>query len=350
MIKHFLKTALAILAMSLASIGAQAAEDPYITALFAPPTQAEIETAYTATAYAPSCNAYETGEVFEETPNYIIYKVTYMSDGFRQTGIVGFPKSKKPAPLAVVNHFGFDGITPYEKVTYGKLLDAGFAIAMATYRGETGLAGKSEGAMDVLGYELHDVQNLMACVEKLPEIDATKLFLVACSHGSGIGVNLLAHDNRFLAAVLSTAPSNLYNEKMRKTIRNWRRAPATVEVTLSILIPYAGIDILKRDIGIITGKMDMIPAARAQMLRRSPAFFADWITTPTYFYYGGQDPVAFGEDGQAIAASLTRRGIETKVTIFEKSGHAFNASENTIHDTEMIEFLTRKLRETQAKK
>jgi dipeptidyl aminopeptidase/acylaminoacyl peptidase len=319
-------------------VSSPARADEYMDALFATPTVQEIDAAYKSVVYQPKCEGFTLGDTYEKGQGYVIYKVSYLSDGLKQTGFYGAPTSKGAHPLVVVNHFGFDGVTSTEFPKLRKLLSDGFVIAAATYRGELGEALGAEGDMDVLGYEAHDVMNLMECAVARKEVDRKHIFMWGVSHGAGLTVSILAQSNQIKAAATAAAPTNLMNARFKKLATDWRVRPGSVEVVLQMLIPKKGIAKMKGVLGVKDKDVATIPRSRSEMLRRSPVFFADHINTPLIMYYGDQDPVAFFDDGQVITDNLKSRGVVSRLVVFPQRGHAYSDVENVQMDTEVIAF------------
>ena len=329
----FLAVALSV----FVSLGARAA-DEYIDKLFAPPAAEELQEVFDKTQYQPSCVDFATDAVYMEDADYVVWHATYKSDGLKQTGLFGLPKTPGRAPLAMINHAGFSGFSDYDRERLRQYLKRGYVVAVATYRGEAGSAGAAEGKMDVLGDEAHDIMNLMECAAAQPSVDPDKIVMMGVSHGAGLSVSVLIRSKRVRAAGLAAAPTNLMDDAMRKLAAEWRTRPAAVEVMLEMLIPKEGIKKMKQILGIKARNAEQIPPARFEMIRRSPALFADKIQVPMMLYYGGQDPVARFEDGALIEKSLKSRGIFCEMTVFGDRGHAFSPEESEAAHAKIIDF------------
>jgi len=323
--KALFASVVSILAAAYCAVGSLAAE--YLDALFAPADPTELSVAYERISYSPYCKGYETTETYLETANFILNKVAYESDGLRQTGMMGFPKGVSRAPLIMLNHAGFNGITKYDIPRIAQFLERGYAVAAATYRGEGGLAGLAEGGMDIIGDESRDILNLLECAAGLEQIDSERIAMVGVSHGGGLTISALTQTRRPKAAAIVSAPTNLTNDKLKEMAAKWRVSPASVEVMLQLLMPIEGVAKMKHILGVKEKDASRIPASRAEMLRRSPALLADHIECPVMMWYGGQDPVAIWTDGKIIESSLKERGLFSKVTVFENRHHSYNPDE-----------------------
>jgi len=332
------------IAVLVIALSVQARCDAYLDALFAPPAQQELDTAFASMTYEPYCKDFTKTEVYLDDPAYVVYKVTYDSDGLKQTGLFGWPKtSAGRSPLIMLNHAGFSGFGKLDDLRIAQFLKRGYAVAVATYRGEAGEAGRAEGQMDILGYEAHDILNLMECAAADEKVDGARIAMVGVSHGGGLTISALTQTRRVRAAATASAPTNLMDAKMKEMAARWRVTPAAVEVILQILMPKEGIAKMKQILGVNEKDPAHIPSARQEMLRRSPALFADKIECPVLMWYGGQDPVAIWTDGKLIEESLKARDYESKVTVYENRQHSYTPAEYEDVFLQILDFFDRRL-------
>jgi dipeptidyl aminopeptidase/acylaminoacyl peptidase len=328
-----------ILLIATACVATRASTANYLDAVFAPPTDTELAAAYARIQYEPRCVDFKLGEVFEDADAYTIYKVAYTSDGLKQTGLFARPKSGGPFPLLMLNHGGFSGIGKLDIPKIKEYLSNGYAVAMATYRGEAGQAGRAEGTLDILGDEMHDVLNLMECAAAQENVDPDRIVAYGGSHGAGLTLSALTQTRRIKAAAAASAPAGLLNDKIQTMAAKWRTQPGSTEVLLNIFITREGITVMKKILGIKENDPARIPAVRFEIFRRSPVLFADRIVTPLLMYYGEKDPVTSAADGKIIADSLQKRGVPVKLTVFPGSGHSYSPKEMDQTDSEILEFL-----------
>ena len=312
--------------------------ESYVEALFATPTEQELATAYARIQYEPRCADFKIGEVYFEDADAAVYKVSYTSDGLKQTGLFGQPKTGGPYPLLLLNHGGFSGILKFDLPKIKTFLGHGYAVAMATYRGEGGDAGRAEGALDILGDEMRDILNLMECAAAQERVAPDRIVALGGSHGGGLTLMALTQTGRIRAAAVASAPAGLLNDKIRKIASTWRTQPATVEVSLNLFMTREGIVLMKKILGIKENNPARIPAVRLEIFRRSPVLFAGRISTPLAIYYGGKDPVTSSADGKLIAESLQKRGVPVKLTVYENSGHSYAPDEMKQMDAEILDF------------
>lgn len=317
----------------------------YIEALFDPVTETELAEAAARINYEPSCSEFMIKDVYRKDAGYEIRKVSYITDGLQQTGLYGKPDGEGPFPLLIMSHGGFSGIGEYDMPRLIPFLEKGYAVAMATFRGEEGIAGLAEGSIDVLGDESHDVLDLMECAAMMEETDPEKIVMWGGSHGGGITLTALTLTDRVKAAAVIVGPANMFNDNNRKMASDWNSQPARVEVLLNIFMTQPAMAQMKKVLGVsVKNKSrETFKKSRLEMLRRSPLYFADKINAPLIMYYGGKDPVASGDDGKAIAENLNARGIESHITVFEEYGHGFSAESYDLVEKEIDAFFTKYL-------
>jgi dienelactone hydrolase len=316
----------------------------YFKEVFVPPAREELQQVWDATRYEPACKDFSIGETFKELKNGSLHYVTYTSDGYAQTGLYGKPGGKGPFRVLIFNHFGFSGITGTEISDAEDFINHGYIVAMATYRGEFGLAGKAEGPVDVLGDEVHDVLNLMECAAKDPDADPDKIVMMGVSHGGGLTLSALGHTNRIKAAATMAAPLNITGKPIQQLVRSWIKQPSKTEVLLSVLVSDEGLAKLKSILGLNERDLSKVVENRKELIRRSPALFAYKISVPVIMYLGDQDPVSFPEDAMAVEASLKTRGIFSRVTVFKNQSHGILPESGAAAKKEIMELFDRVLK------
>ncbi len=344
--KFFAPWTACLLALCLCMAPARAQQD-YVSALFAPATPEELDHVLSSTQYAPQCVDFVLGEVFKDIDGGVIRHITYNSDGFRQTGILALPHGTGPFPLAVFNHSGFSGISGFDIEEAERFVKRGYAAALATYRGEQDnerLFPKAEGDMDVLGDEVHDILNLMECAAGLAVVDPDRIVMMGVSHGGGLTLSALLRTGRVKAAASFASPINLTAPEIRSMVSQWIKTPAGVESVLYILVTKEGIKKLKSLIGIKDRDVAKVPERRFEILRRSPALFAERLTVPLLMYVGSEDPVGFEQDCEAVAAAMQARGVESKCTVFQGQGHAIKREDHEAAREVVFEFFEKYLK------
>lgn len=85
-----------------------------------------------------------------------------------------------------------------------------------------------------------------------------------------------------------------------------------------------------------------LPEASEKYRDRSPLFSADAIKDELALYHGAQDKVVPPDQAEAIARSLSRRGVAHLHHVYEDEGHGWRRGENIIHfHNSVLEFLTK---------
>lgn len=317
----------------------------YVDTLLSPPTTAELNAVLERTQYTPQCTDFLQGDAIKKFDEGAIYRVTYVSDGYTQTGLLGVPAGAGPFALAVLNHAGFNGISGFDLNDAEAFVKRGYITASATYRGEGGKAGQAQGPVDVLGDEVHDIMNLMQCAVERPDVDPERIVMLGVSHGGGLTLSALLRDRRIKAAATLAAPLNVTAPEIRTLTEQWIKSPSGVEAVLSMLVSPDGIKKLRGVLGVRNHNPAALPERRFEILRRSPALFADRLTVPMLLYIGSEDPVSFDADCEAVAASLAARGIESKCTIFQGQGHAIKREDADAAREVIFEFFEKYLNE-----
>jgi dipeptidyl aminopeptidase/acylaminoacyl peptidase len=168
--------------------------------------------------------------------------------------------------------------------------------------------------------------------------------MMGVSHGGGLTLSALGHTNRVKAAATMAAPLNITGKPIQQLVRNWIKQPSRVEVILNVLVNDEGMLKLKSILGLNERDLSGVVQNRGELIRRSPALFADRITVPVMMYLGDQDPVSFPEDAMAVEESLKSRGIFSRVTVFENQSHGIMPASGAVAKKEILELFDRVLK------
>lgn len=99
----------------------------------------------------------------------------------------------------------------------------GFLTCIFNFRG----AGESEGNLDLLGWT-RDLGAVIDHVSGLPEVDATRIFVMGFSGGAAAATYVTAHDERVTALVLCACPAEFAIPDSEKNLRSfWRQCCQT---------------------------------------------------------------------------------------------------------------------------
>lgn len=146
----------------------------------------------------------ESGRAGEFKNEVIIFE----SDGLKQYALMATPFGKVPAsgfPVIILNH-GHVPPSAYSTINSYKALSeyyprAGFVMIKPDYRGHGQSEGGAESLTNRIGYSI-DILNLLAGVEKLPNIDKSRIYMWGHSMGGEVTLRVLEVTDKVKAAVL----------------------------------------------------------------------------------------------------------------------------------------------------
>jgi dipeptidyl aminopeptidase/acylaminoacyl peptidase len=173
----------------------------------------------------------------------------------------------------------------------------GWVVAAPNPRGSFGFGQKfvDEISKDWGGKVMTDFNAVFDAVAKLPYVDATRQGVAGASYG-GYAVDwIIAHDNRFKAAVSHDGVFNLESMALATEelwFTDWEfGGPATSA------------------------------AAREQFAKFSPHRFAEKIKTPTLVVTNELDYRVPVDQGMQLFTTLRRNGVPSEMLIFSDEGH-----------------------------
>lgn len=317
----------------------------YLDKIFAPPTEEEITEADAAFEGGFSCQRFEiTGEFESDEIDIVrsdeelsIQTFEYESDGLNVTGLIARPNDGEKRPVVILNHGGFSGLTGYDAMKIKEIALEGYIVVASTYRGEEGLAGGSDGEMDILGDEVRDVLNLLECVEKMEGTNG-KVGMLGGSHGGGITLHALARTDKVDAAVAMAAPASMFAQTTRKLAEDWAKTPAKQEMFLAFFMTPAALDRMKGIFGWIDGEAAPVAEVRRNLLRRSPVYFVGRISVPLLFFYGEKDPVCTLEMAMQLKDELEKHGKVFDYKIYTGMGHGLTGEAKKDANERIYEF------------
>lgn len=224
---------------------------------------------------------------------------------FRPTGKV---RRKAGHPVILMIHGG-----PYTQYS-GNLFDeaqvlagAGYAVVLGNPRGGSGY-GATHGRAVKEAIGTVDVADLTALLDHaltLPGLDGSRVGVQGGSYGGLMTTWLVAHSDRFTAAISERA------------VNAWDS--------------FAGTS----DIGWFFGDEYVGGLAHEQ----SPLTWADQIRTPTLVMHSERDFRCPLEQGQRLYARLRRNGVPTKLLIFPGEGHDLSRAGQPRHRVQRFEHI-----------
>ena len=214
-------------------------------------------------------------------------------DGTELHGFLVRPEGAGPHPVLLMIHGG-----PFSQ--YGwQVLDeaqvyarAGYAVIYTNPRGSSGY-GAAYGRWvcgDVGERSAADLFALLDQALECPELDGTRIGVLGGSHGGFMAAWLVAHSDRFVAAV-SERSVNAIDSLM-----------GTTDIGRGLVVDLYGSD-------------------RTEQLRQSPLTHADMIDTPLLIIHSEQDWRAPIEQAQRLFEALRTRDAEVEMLVFPGEGH-----------------------------
>lgn len=270
--------------------------------MFAPPTAAEIAAveADWASRDTDAHNARVEWQRWEESGARTVV-LSHTTDGFRHYGAVRIPPDagKEKLPVLVVAHGGERGTTALEFIHSGPLAHNWIQV-LPSYRSERLIAAplrwhRSEGPPSPWDRDVDDTMALLSTVlREIPEADSSRVAVLGHSRGSGVALLMGIRDPRVKAVVNRSGPTDFFLPPVRRLAERALRSRLP-------RLPGAG---YLADSVLFALRDGRIPVSRArlELLRRSPAWFADRLP-PTQIHHGTSDwevPVAHGDRLSAL--------------------------------------------------
>lgn len=138
-----------------------------------------------------------------------IEKIVYESDGLKVVGYTARPKKKGNYPCIIYNRGGnkeFGKLNKYKAVfILARIASWNYTVAASQYRGNDGGEGKEEFG----GEDVNDVLNLIPLFENIENTDTSKMGIYGWSRGGMMTYLTLTKTNKFKAAVVGGALSDL---------------------------------------------------------------------------------------------------------------------------------------------
>ena len=237
---------------------------------------------------------------------------TTAADGYPVHGWLFRPttraRRKAGHPVVLMIHGG-----PYTQYS-GNLFDeaqvlagAGYAVVMGNPRGGSGYgAAHGRAVKEAIGtVDVADLTALLDHALTLPGLDGTRVGVQGGSYGGLMTTWLVAHTDRFTAAISERA------------VNAWDSFAGTSDIGWFFGDEYVG----------------------AFAHEQSPLTWADDITTPTLVIHSERDFHCPLEQGQRLFARLRRNGVPTKLLVFPGEGHELSRTGQPRHRVQRFEHI-----------
>ncbi|MFC5042943.1 alpha/beta hydrolase family protein [Ornithinimicrobium kibberense] len=187
------------------------------------------------------------------------------------------------------------------------LAGAGYAVVMGNPRGGSGY-GATHGRAVKEAIGTVDVADLTALLDHaltLPGLDPSRVGVQGGSYGGLMTTWLVAHSDRFTAAISERA------------VNAWDSFAGTSDIGWFFADEYAG----------------------DHQHEQSPLTWADQIRTPTLVIHSERDLRCPLEQGQRLFARLRRNGVPTKLLVFPGEGHELSRAGQPRHRVQRFEHI-----------
>jgi len=229
-------------------------------------------------------------------------------DGWEIEGLLARPVGDGPHALVMYPHGG--PVTNWRQRFAGGyaivplLLDLGYAVFLPNPRGSTGYGFEFADAVhgDQGG---RDTDDLLSGIDHLVELgiaDPDRLAVMGGSYAGYMTAWLVTRTTRFKAALASAPVTNWISQHYQSNIPQWgaRFLPDTAR------FPGGG------------------------YVERSPAFFADRVTTPVWLSAGGHDRCCPPTQCIEFHEALRQHGVPTELVIYPEEAHNVPMGEHLV--------------------
>jgi len=318
-----------------------------LSALHAPPTQAEINAVKTEwatrdhTAY--NWTVENTGTI---NAVFTVEIISHEVNGEKHYAAVRYPENYDPAasyPVLISNHGGANGVNAVSLGQFQGTCYRSFFVGLPSFRSEqlrTGpitnpadLIYTSEGTQSEMNGDTDDALALLTGILNIPGADATRVGVLGGSRGGGVSHLMTCKDDRIKRASIyygatdhMTLPG--LQTKMEDYVDNGGSLTPPQAATYTYGVePYLN--------GTLT-----LAEARLELLRRSAIYFFDEMPLPYLVQHGDNDPVVTVNNSQLLEAEFLAIGINPPdFTYIEHAGQGHSLPTSTGASTTQQNYL-----------
>jgi len=241
-------------------------------------------------------------------------RMIYASDGLKIVGFILKPRASASVryPVVIYNHGGNSQVSNIDDTSLlrlGWLVRAGYVVIASQYRG----CGGSEGGDEVGGADVADVLSLIPLIESLPYADPANIGMLGWSRGGMMTFLALAKSCRISAAVIGSAPTDLFAEIEKR--------PA-METLLRNSVP------------------DYAANKEAALKARSAQYWPEKLckTTPILLLQGGDDQRCVPESALNMGLQLQRSRRPFRLIFFESGSHGLSEHQEEVNRQTILWF------------
>lgn len=241
---------------------------------------------------------------------YTRYRISYLSNGLRITGIMNIPVGDGPFPLLIFNHGYIDPAVYTQgrglKREQDYMARHGFVVLHTDYRGHAGsdkspMTEEEDRYDGNLEYAMDSINAINAVrAANLPSVDTSKIGMLGHSMGGGVTLAILTAYPELLSAAVLYAP--VHADVWENFVR-WRKERPEGDRTLELM-----------------KTREENPVAWDAL---SPQAYLDNVQTPVMLFQGSNDKDVPKEWSDHLATSLTEKQKDITYVEYSGEGHEF---------------------------
>ncbi len=255
------------------------------------------------------------GEVWNRAPGYTSYRISYVVDTLRLTGLLHVPQGDGPFPVIIANrgHIDRERYQPgMDSRAFSDLMARnGYLVVAPDFRG---YAGGDEGPNQFYTGYYADVLGLIPLAQKLPMAQPGKVGMWGHSRGASVTVAALTLTDQIAAAVVyAPAPADLAADYARRNRQSGGNPGSETW-------PFAP---------------DQNPDAYRRV---SPITYLDQVSAPVMLHHGTADTTVDASASTAIADALQAAGKDVTLYLYDGSGHALQGAAYNLYAQRTLDF------------
>jgi dipeptidyl aminopeptidase/acylaminoacyl peptidase len=242
-----------------------------------------------------------------------IYSIAYSSDGLKVTGYFSEPKKEGKYPVIIYNRGGnrnFGALSDGQIIRILSIVSSwGYICIASQYRGNGGGQGREEFG----GEEVHDILNLIPCLNAIKKADTSRIGMWGWSRGGMMTYLALTKTNKIKAAVVSSGMADAFETTKRRP---------EMDTVFSELAPGY---FLNRD---------------SVLRARSAVYWVDKIcsTTPLLIITGSADWRVSADEQMEMVDTLYKLKRPVRFQLFEGGQHNLSEFFNEVNETTKLFF------------